>query len=85
MASGRKLVVTGIYYSNPYVSYIDRKKDCDKLLNSFSEEQVNVDLLDQYDVKYLIIKKSDEEMYSKAKVVFPNVAYTDNDYLIRKK
>ncbi|QEC66026.1 hypothetical protein FRZ67_01410 [Panacibacter ginsenosidivorans] len=85
MASGRKLIVTGIYYSNPYVSYLDRKIDCDNLLQSLQQTQHDDVLFDKYKVNYLIINKKDEGKYISAKTLFPTVAYNDNDYVIRKK
>ncbi|CAN5571005.1 hypothetical protein BH10BAC2_BH10BAC2_28020 [soil metagenome] len=85
MASGRKLVVTGIYYSNPYVSYIDRKKDCDSLLQNLQQASVSPVLSDQYKIKYFILKKSEQGKYISAEKKFPVEAYNDDQYLIRKK
>ncbi len=84
MATGRKMIVTTDYYSNPYVNYIQRKKDNDLLLNS-NNKIITEELLKKYEVKYLLVNTSSAVQYSYLESYFPFEVYKNNEMILFKK
>ncbi len=85
MASGRKMVAAYVYYSSPYVSYLDRKKDADTMLSGLQTNANIQALLTSYKVKYLLLPISDVKQYQYAAGYFPAVAYSDSIFVVRKR
>ena len=85
MASGRKMVAAVTYYSNPYVSYINKKKDCDTMINGLRNNTYIKPLLDQYEVRYLLIPVAEQMQYKLASFYFPDIVYIDKNFILRKR
>ncbi|HVX50204.1 MAG TPA: hypothetical protein VHB48_08595, partial [Chitinophagaceae bacterium] len=85
MASGRKMVVANTYYSSPYISYIDRKRDADSILSGLQSSVDITPLLKTYNVRYLLLPVDEQSKYIQAASLFPVVAYTDTTFIIRRR
>ena len=78
MATGRKLIVTTKYYSNPYVNYDQREKDNYILFNSNDKEAIG-EIFSRYNVKYLLLNNSDILKYPLLKSFFPVSFYISRE------
>jgi len=85
MASGRKMVAANTYYSSPYISYIDRKKDADSILSGLQSTTSITSLLETYKVKYVLVPTGEQEKYVQAATLFPTIAYQDKNFIIRRR
>jgi hypothetical protein len=82
MASGRKMVCTGVVFSNPYVDYRRRYRDDSLMLNYLRTGAPDSArrLFDDYQVSYVMIPSKDYRQYTHASTLLGPVLF-QNDSL----
>jgi Dolichyl-phosphate-mannose-protein mannosyltransferase len=82
MASGRKLVVASIIFSNPYVDFVKRYSDRDSLLLYLKTGRPGsaLPLFNQYQVRYILLPNAELDQYKTALPLFGSVLFHNSAY-----
>ncbi|MEO8146557.1 MAG: hypothetical protein ABI723_02915 [Bacteroidia bacterium] len=84
LASGRKMVAVSPAMSSPYVDYIKRNNDRNKMLDILSgkESLPAEDIFKKYNVQYLLVNKNEKDSMPSIEKYFPVLVYSNDSYFI---